>query len=81
MVIKTMSKKNFLNYFFILLVFLSDRVTKYIILKLSDSSKDIDIMITSFLSLNLIWNNGIAFGLLQFKQSFYYNVITIIILI
>ena len=72
-------KKNLLSFFIVTLVFLSDRITKYIILKLSNASNELDIFVSSFLSFNLIWNNGIAFGLLQFKQSFYYNLITIVI--
>ena len=39
----------------------------------------VDIYITSFLNLYLIWNNGIAFGLLSLDQSFLYNLVTLII--
>ena len=35
----------------------------------------------SFLNFNLIWNDGIAFGLLAFNDNFYYNILTGIILI
>ena len=39
-------------------------------------------MFTSkFLNINLIWNDGIAFGLFSFKESFLYNLITAIIII
>ena len=29
--------------------------------------------------MNLIWNEGIAFGLLSFNQSYFYNILTILI--
>ena len=29
----------------------------------------------------MIWNNGIAFGLLSFDSNFYYNIITLIIFV
>ncbi len=38
-----------------------------------------NIPLTFFLDLNLIWNDGIAFGLLSFDENFAYNVVTIII--
>ena len=81
MVTKKMIKKNLLSFIFITLVFVTDRVTKYVILELSETSDNFDITITSFLNFNLLWNNGIAFGLLQFKQSFYYNLITLVIFV
>ena len=39
-----------------------------------------NIQITSFLNLNLIWNEGIAFGLFSFDQKIYYNFLTILII-
>jgi signal peptidase II len=33
------------------------------------------------LKFELIWNNGIAFGLLSFEENFYYNVLTAIIVL
>ena len=37
------------------------------------------ITINSFLNVILVWNAGIGFGLLQFDQTFVYNLITILI--
>ena len=39
-----------------------------------------NIQITSFLNLNLIWNEGIAFGLFSFNEKIYYNFLTILII-
>ena len=74
-----MKKKFFWNFFFILAVFLLDRVSKISIINLLENSDNGHIQVTNFLSFNLIWNEGIAFGLLTFDKSFGYNVITTII--
>ena len=39
------------------------------------------IYLSSFLNLQLIWNEGIAFGLLSFENDLYYNSITFVIII
>ena len=72
-------RKFFLNFFFILSIFLIDRVSKIVMIITAEKFGDTNISLTSFLSLNLIWNDGIAFGLLSFSDSFGYNLITIII--
>ena len=38
-----------------------------------------DLFSSKFLNINLIWNEGIAFGLLSFDQSNLYNFLTFII--
>ena len=76
-----MKKKIFWNFFFILTVFLLDRVTKISIINLLENSDKTNIPITNFLSFNLIWNEGIAFGLFSFDQKLYYNFLTIIIIL
>ena len=40
-----------------------------------------EIYLTSFLNFQLIWNDGIAFGLLSFDNNFYYNFITVMIIV
>ena len=72
-------RKIFWNFFFILIIFLIDRISKIAMINTADKIGDTSISLTSFLNLNLIWNDGIAFGLLSFSESFGYNLITIII--
>ena len=74
-------KKNFSSLFFILILFLIDRLTKFLIVIYSNPSGELIIPVTSFLKLNLIWNNGIAFGLLSFHEELYYNLLTVLIII
>ena len=76
-----MLKKNFLSFFIVITIFTLDRLSKFIILKLSEPLGELNISITSFLNFNLLWNDGIAFGLLSFKQSFYYNIVTLVIIL
>ena len=76
-----MKKKIFWNFFFILIIFLLDRVTKISIINFLENSDNGYIQITNFLSFNLIWNEGIAFGLFSFNQELYYNFLTIIIIL
>jgi len=71
-------KKNF-NLLFIGIIFLIDRASKFLIVKLGEPFGELNIPVTSFLNLNLIWNEGIAFGLFSFDQKIYYNLLTILI--
>ena len=76
----TVLKKNITSLIIVFIVFLSDRISKYIILKLSQPLGELNISVTSFLNFHLIWNNGIAFGLFSFEQDFYYNLFTLLII-
>ena len=67
------------DFWIIFFIFLLDRSSKYFITNLSDPVNGLNIEITSFLNFNLIWNKGIAFGLLSFDQDFLYNIITFVI--
>ena len=74
-------KKNIYSLSLIFFLFLADRISKYLILNLFKTSDEPNIVITSFLKFELIWNNGIAFSLLSFEENFYYNVLTAIIVL
>ena len=72
--------KNFyLNLVIIVVVFIFDRATKLYILKLAEVETSVDIYIAPYLNLFLIWNKGIAFGLLSIDGSVIYNSITVLI--
>ena len=74
-----MSKKYFLNFFFIIIIFGIDRISKLLVIKFAELNDEMIINVTSFLNLNLIWNEGIAFGIFSFDQKIYYNLLTIFI--
>ena len=79
--IKSNLKKFLIYSSIIILIFLLDRVSKIYILNLAETSNSVDIYVNSFLNLYLIWNKGIAFGILSFEENFIYNLITILIVI
>tara|TARA_B100000795_G_scaffold228735_1_gene185517 strand:- start:195 stop:686 length:492 start_codon:yes stop_codon:yes gene_type:complete len=72
-------KNLFLNLIAVVTIFIIDRISKLYILKLAETEGSVDIYITPYLNLLLIWNKGIAFGLLSVNQSLIYNIITVII--
>ena len=72
-------KTQYLNLVTIAIVFIFDRITKLYILKLAEVETSVDIYVTSYLNLFLIWNKGIAFGLFSIDGSVIYNSITILI--
>ena len=76
---KNKLKNFFLNFIILIIIFLIDRISKFYVLKLAEVESSVDIYITSYLNLFLIWNKGIAFGLLSMNESIVYNLITIII--
>jgi signal peptidase II len=76
---KILLKKVSLNLTAISIIFLIDRLTKLYILKLAEIENSVDIYLTSYLNIYLIWNKGIAFGLLSMNESMIYNTITLII--
>ena len=77
---KKINLKNFyLNLIILLIVFIFDRATKLYIIKLAEVETSVDIYIAPYLNLFLIWNKGIAFGLLSIDGSIIYNSITILI--
>tara|TARA_Y100000741_G_scaffold234945_1_gene179618 strand:- start:258 stop:743 length:486 start_codon:yes stop_codon:yes gene_type:complete len=76
-----MKKKAFwIKLSLIFFIFLFDQISKYYILNIFDTQNS-EIYLTSFLNFQLIWNEGVAFGLLSFDNKFYYNLITLVIII
>ncbi len=69
------------NFAIVLLIFLLDRASKIYVLSLAELGNTVDIYLTSFLNIYLIWNKGIAFGLLSFDKNLIYNTITVVIIL
>ena len=74
-----MLKKYLLDFSLIILIFLIDRVSKLVIIGSPETYEQYGMSVTSFLNFNLIWNEGIAFGLFSFNEKIYYNLLTIFI--
>ena len=76
-----MLNKKIFNFFVVLIIFILDRLSKFIIIKLSEPLGELNLSISSNINFNLIWNDGIAFGLLSFNDNFYYNMISALIVL
>tara|TARA_Y100000741_G_scaffold240962_1_gene184535 strand:- start:130 stop:627 length:498 start_codon:yes stop_codon:yes gene_type:complete len=74
------TKKNIFYILIIIFIFLLDRFSKIYILNYVEENGNIDIYVNSFLNFILVWNTGIGFGLLSSEGTFFYNLITILIL-
>ena len=68
-----------IKFIIILLIFLSDRLTKVKVLNFFENNQLEEIYVSNFLNIYLIWNKGIAFGLLNFDDRLVYNLITVVI--
>ena len=76
------NKKKFIYTLFIItIIFLLDRFSKIYVLSIAKINGSVDIFLTKYLNIYLIWNEGIAFGLLSFDESNLYTVITVLIVI
>ena len=65
----------------ILFIFFLDRISKFYLLSLEASGIEVDFYVFPFLNLYLVWNTGIAFGLVSLEANNYYHILTGLILI
>ena len=72
-------KKNIQSFIIILAIFLLDRISKILIINLETLYGIKSYSFFPFLNFELIWNNGIGFGLLSSNSSLVYNTISGII--
>ena len=80
MILKNFGKNFFINSFLVLLIFLIDRLSKIYVIYLDKKFLGSEIFSSKYLNINLIWNDGIAFGLFSFQKSNLYNFLTLIII-
>ena len=72
--------KNFvINFLIILSIFTLDRFSKIYVIFYNEKSLSAELFESKYLNINLIWNEGIAFGLLSFDDKIFYNIISILI--
>ena len=76
-----LSKNFFINSFLILIIFLLDRISKIYVINLDTKFFGSEIFSSKYLNISLIWNEGIAFGLLSFDQDNLYNILTLFIIL
>ena len=71
MIIKNLGKNFFINYFLFFLIFLLDRISKIYVIYLDKKFFGSEIFSSKFLNINLIWNEGIAFGFFSFDEKIF----------
>ena len=81
MISKNLNKNFLINLILILSVFIIDRFSKLYVIYLDKKFLDPEIFSSKFLNITLIWNEGIAFGLLSFNENNLYDLLTIFIFI
>ena len=81
MTIKNLGKNFFASSSLVVLIFLIDRFSKIYVIFLDKKYLGSEIFSSKYLNINLIWNEGIAFGFFSFSETYLYNVLTGLILI
>ena len=76
-----LNKKSIINLFVVIIIFSLDRISKFYVILQSEKNVSYDLFESKFLNINLVWNEGIAFGLLSFDKNHLYNLLTILIIV
>ena len=79
--LKYINKSFIINFLIILSIFGLDRFSKAYVISINEKSLSSDLFVSKYLNINLIYNEGIAFGLLSFEENYIYRVLTTIIFI
>ncbi len=80
--IEKISRKNFIvNSILVFLIFLLDRLSKIYVVYLDNKFFGSEIFSSKYLNISLIWNEGVAFGLLNLEKNHLYNLLTVLIFI
>ena len=61
------------------MIFILDRISKIYVINLFNETQFNEIYLIKFINIHFIWNEGIAFGLLNFGNDLLYSLISILI--
>ena len=76
-----LNKRLIIDLFTVIIIFSLDRISKFYVISQSEKNLSYDLFESKFLNINLVWNEGIAFGLLSFNKDYLYNLLTILIIV
>jgi signal peptidase II len=79
MIFKFLSKNFYISFSIVFFIYFLDRLSKIYVIQLDENNLGSDIFNSAYLNIVLIWNRGIAFGLLPFTESHFYNILSLII--
>ena len=77
---KFITSKIYIKIFIIFIVFILDRISKIYVINLFNKTQFNEIYLLDFINIYFVWNEGIAFGLLNFNNDTIYKIITITII-
>ena len=81
MILKKLTKNFYISFIIIFLIFSLDRISKLYVVYLNKNNYALELFLSKFLNISLIWNEGIAFGLFSFNQNNFYNLLSFFIAI
>jgi len=76
-----LSKKFILDFLIVSIIFFLDRFSKIYVISQNEINLSPDLFSSKYLNISLIWNEGIAFGLLSFNDGHFYNFLSFLIAI
>ena len=79
--LKIINSNFYFNLIIIFVIFILDRLSKLYVIYLDKINNSSEIFSSKFLNIYLIWNEGIAFGLLSFEKDNLYNILTALIIL
>ena len=81
MIAKHVTKNFYINSVIVLSIFILDRISKIYVMNLDKVNYSSELYQSKYLNISLVWNEGIAFGLLSFNQDNLYNLLSLLIAI
>ncbi len=79
MITSYLTKNFYINTIIVILVFILDRFSKIYVINLDKVNYSSELYQSKYLNISLVWNEGIAFGLLSFNQDNLYNLLSLLI--
>ena len=81
MITRYLTKNFYINTIIATLIFILDRISKIYVINLDKVNYSSELYQSKYLNITLVWNEGIAFGLLSFNQNNLYNLLSFLIAI
>ena len=81
MITRYLTKNFYINTIIATLIFILDRISKIYVINLDKVNYSSELYQSKYLNIALVWNEGIAFGLLSFNQNNLYNLLSFLIAI
>ena len=81
MITRYLTKNFYINTIIVTLIFSLDRISKIYVVNLDKVNYSSELYQSKYLNITLVWNEGIAFGLLSFNQNNLYNLLSFLIAI